>query len=293
MSVNLLKTSISNIGIAIGLVLALNSCKSPLSFSEGSYMRAPEMRDIQYSYSSRKQNPEKYLVVLKDEPDTNQNYYKGLIELFHKDSYGVLIIGKPGPDTYKKRALDAREERIEDVVRLLNSSDSLIGKDMILLGIGQGAYLIPELSKRLQVKGAIMINAGVLSPLAELEYLCVEDSLSVPNQKLLNYYGLEPLELCNRIDNIKKEPFGSLQLAPSSNRCWLSYYNSPVLDQLSTLRAPIYWYNFANYPGISSTGLKIQQNILRSYNSIKYTYKKNKGAEQQFWKSELSEWINN
>ena len=225
----------------------------------------------------------KLLVVIPDDPDTNEAYYSQIAETFYRESYDILIVGKPGEDNYKKRSLDSREERIEDVVSLLATCDSLYHEDFYLMGIGQGAYLLPALNERLDPTGMIMINAGVLSPLAELEYLLEDDSITPGNQNLFSIYGLDDKQMLElKLDNIRDEPFGTLQLAPSSNRNWLSYYEKPLMNQLSKIGGEVLWINHTSYPLISVSGFELADKILAPYNNIEYSKSTRKTDDREF-----------
>lgn len=263
---------------------------STVNYTANSHLRAPEMRNINYSQALHDKGDGKLLLVLPDDPDTSRSYYQNLLDYFYHHSYHIIIVAKPGDDSFKKRLLDTREDRIEDVVSLLSARDSLYHQDLILLGTGQGAYLIPALSKRMKASHLIMINAGVLSPMAELEYITTADSLSAANEHLLNLYGLDKLYLSQKLENIKKEPFGADQLAPSSNRNWLSYYESPVLNQLSGTNTSLYWYNFSDYPATSVTGLALLEQIAAGYPNINYMLLKKQTAADEM-KSALKQMI--
>lgn len=259
-----------------------SSCKSKLYYSEGSLVRLPQERVVPYKLTYPLQSKGKLLVVIPDDPDTNRRYYAHILEIQQKKFFDIMIIGKPGEDYNMKRSLDDREERIEDVVTVLNASDSLYRNDLILLGSGQGAYILPALQSRLKAKAAIFINAGVLSPLAELEYIARSDSLSKANDFLLHFYGIEKIDMLQlKVDLIKKETFGSAQLAPSSNRCWQSYYNYPLITQLNLLDIPVLWFNYESYPLLSVPGIALTDNILSAYQDIQYSLIKEAGKNKE------------
>lgn len=258
------------------------ACKSELNYSETSYTRLPQERVVPYHLAAPQKLKGRLLVIIPDDPDTNRVYYSHIAQTLEKKAFDVMLIGKTGEDNYKKRSLDAREERIEDVVSLVSASDSLFSKELILLGCGQGAYLLPALQNRLKARAVICINAGVLSPLAELEYMVSSDSLSKANQILLNIYGIDEMEMLqSKIDNIKNEAFGSMQLAPSSNRCWQSYYNNPLLSQLSSFDVPVLWYSYRSYPLLSLPGMALSEKILAAYPEIQYSVLKKAGKNQE------------
>lgn len=286
-----MKTSLSNIVLAL-CALVLVSCKTPADFTRGTHQRLPEMRNIDYSFANNKNSQAKLLVIIPDSPDTNKVYYHNLIDYFYSQSYHIIVIDKPGGDTYKKRALDSREERIEDIINLLSPMDSLYSEELILAGVGEGAYVVPALSKRLEPSFALMINCGILSPLAELEYISIADSLSLFNEKLLALYGLDQGGLSERITNINKDAFGPLQLAPSSNRNWLSYYNSPLLNQLGDIGAPVLWYNYYNYPLCSVSGLGLLEEVVKTYPEITYRKLSKKQGSESVILKDLKSLIN-
>ncbi len=248
----------------------ISSCASVPNYEMSHFTREPFMRKVPYSYASHKDTAGKLAVVLPDNPDTNQSYYAPITDYLFKHSFDVVLIHKPGEGNFKKRSLDAREERMEDIISLISSMDSLYGEELILIGVGEGAYLLPALSQRLHASQLIILNAGVLSPLGELEYMSISDSLSPANEVLLARYGLDQNSLSERIKLIKTDTFGPLQLAPSSNRNWLSYYESPMMGQLASLQTPVYWYNYSDYPLISVTGMELLERIVSSHNYISY-----------------------
>ena len=264
------------------------SCSKKISYAEAEFIREPEMRRIPYSLSTPLKNPGKLVVIIPDDPDTNHNYYLALAEKFHSKAYNIMLIGKPGEDSYKKRSLDSREARIEDIVRLLNTSDSLFKENLVLVGSGQGAYLLPEVFSRINPSLVIMLNAGVLSPLAELEYIMDGDSLSAANRDLLAWYGIDNMDMLReKITNIKEQEFGTIQLAPSSNRNWMSYYRKPLLNQIEQVNCGIMWINYEDYPLLSVTGLDLTESIVVRNANIKYLVLKNTNA-----KAEIETYLN-
>lgn len=257
--------------LLMSLMLIALGCKTSVQYTDAAFTRLPEYRNIPYSVSLAPAPSQKTLVVLPDDPDTSRLYFQPVLEWFYAKDYHLLVIRKPGEDTFKKRSLDSREDRIEDVVSILTASDSLWENELVILGCGEGAYLIPALCSRLQPKAVIMMNAGVLSPLGELEYMSTDDSLTDASQKVFVNYGLDnPQMLKERIANIIAAPFGPLQLAPSENRNWLSYYQKPLLEQLPQLRCDSYWINFETYPLLSVSGIGLTNQILKTYPRIHY-----------------------
>ena len=261
---------LKSFGLLITGVLMV-SCSSEINYADAVHTRLPMERKILYALGKPVKTGGKLLVIIPDDPDTNQTYYQGIAELFKRKDYDILIIGKPGEDNYKKRSLDSREERIEDVVSLLSVSDSLYNKELVLLGVGEGAYILPALASRLKPASIIFINSGVLSPLAELEYISGADSLTEANEKLLSLYGIDEMDMLRyKIENIKTEPFGAMQMAPASNRCWLSYYEVPLLNQLGGVTDPVYWFNYQDYPLISARGFELADKVLQGYKQVSY-----------------------
>ncbi|MDZ7845575.1 MAG: hypothetical protein U5L96_01660 [Owenweeksia sp.] len=178
--------------------------------------------------------------------------------------------GKPGADVFRKRMLDSREERINDLIGLLSRLDSLHQKELVIMGIGAGAYLLPEMSEQLSEVHLIMVNAGVYSPLHELEFMSTTDSLAPANHEFLSYWNLDQASLSRKVEKIITEPYGIDQLAPSSNRNWVSYYNSPVIDDIYNLDQPLLWVTFSEYHLLSLQGKALASQILKKLPTLNY-----------------------
>lgn len=247
-----------------------SGCKTPLEYKGSYYERMPEERKIPYELSSPGKHRASLLLVVPDDPDTTRTAVRDIILSFHDEGYHVLIAEKPGADIYKKRVLDSREERIEDIVKLVNALDSLWSADLVILGYGQGGYLLPALGQRLEPSMLIAVNTGSLSPLAELEYIAAADSLSESEQQVLNRYGMDQASLEERVSTIKNEPYGALQLAPLANHSWLSYYNNPLLNQLPKVDCPVLWINYQDAPLLSAKGEALVKTLISRLPNYQY-----------------------
>ncbi len=227
----------------------------------------------------KKGKPVKLALIIPDNPDTLDLAQSELARMLIKNSYRVIIPGKPGNDTREKIELDNKNYRIQDINNLLKSIDTAEIRDFVIIGIGEGGYLVPDISYSLAPAPSFVINAGPASPLQEYKNL-VSDSI-------INHGFLNPIlaanfvftkdELAPQIARIEENPFGEPQLFGGSNAYWVSYYEDPLMNRIIKPGGKTYWIISNNYPLISANNKDLAEGICLRLPYLTYKPIKGKG----------------
>ena len=244
-------------------ILFLVGCKTPRLVTQQNF--TTELgRVLPYEEVAPKKEKEQHLaLLLPDNPDTLNLAESGLSRMLVKNGYRIIIPGKPGTDTREKIELDNKSYRIRDINNLLSSIDTSSIEDFIIIGIGEGGYLVPDISFSIPSKAAFVINAGPASPLAEYQNLVygkIQDYTflnSVLSANLLFNKG----ELAEQIARITENPFGEPQLVGGSNAYWISYYEDPLMNRIIKPDGLTYWMISENYPLISDENKKLAMQV--------------------------------
>lgn len=228
-------------GAFLIIVFALSSCKSTIHYKKELFEKTSSGRNVPYHLATD-ENATSLAVLLNDNPDTFKLANSSLANELRKNNYAVLIPGKPGDDIFSKNAMDDKPRRLQDLIDMI---DALKGnyRDLILIGIGEGGYLVPKLDLNLNPSVSFIINAGPFDPLQEMETLA-NDSLPLQLAKVLDRKNItNATELLQKIAFIRNNPNSPIdQIAPSTNNYWKSYADSQMYSELLTYYSnPVYW----------------------------------------------------
>ena len=248
-----------------------------MQYNTYSWERTYGNRSLKYNLAYNTKEESKLLVLINDSPDTLDLAKSALAQAFFERGFHILIPVKAGSDPLQKRSLDSKDERVQDLAGLIQRLDSLHSQFLVVFGMGEGAYTIPELSQKINASHLIMLNAGFHSPFYELQKIASLDSLAPRHQELLSYYGLSQQELMSKLQLIRQETYGIDQLATSSNQNWLSYYADPLINELFPTKTPLLWINFESYPLLTDETLNLVKTIYRQAPKAQYKLLKGEG----------------
>lgn len=262
--------------LVIGL---LSSCKSQLVFEEHTYMREQSGRAVPYELATPSKDSKRMVVFLKDNPDTMQLKETKMTEYFKERDYNIVIPGKPGQGDQQKRAMDKKLERVNDVTGIIQELDSLRKDDLILVGFGEGGYLVPAVAQNTRALAAVVVNAGPNSMLTEFELMAKADTVRATTLEVLEEKNIsDQSDLYTRVQNIKEDVNGPEQISPASNYYWMSYYENPVLEDINNFRQPLYFVVSRDYPLLSVDSRSMLRAISKSYTNMEYESIEGKGA---------------
>lgn len=237
-------------------LLLLASCKSTVVYRYKNDTSQP-YREVPYQIYKQKKGSSKIALILPDNPDTLNIATSKITVLLKKEGYDILVVNKPGSSLAEIHSLDSRDNRLNDVTSVFQREVANNYDHLVLIGIGEGAYLLPRLSKDLLSDTAIAINMGTKSPLDDYSEWVASDSLTNRQVDILNAKNIiNTQELEQRITSIFDNEFGSEQLSPNKNHQWLSYAKAPFVEELFAITKPIYWINFDGYAMTSAAHRK-------------------------------------
>lgn len=241
--------------VFVGLLL-FTQCKSGIRYAEKS-VSSELYREVPYQQYTHKKNPKGVVLLLPDYPDTLNIGQSAIVQLLKKEGYDLLVVDKPGDDRDTKISLDTRDGRIKDVIALYKEEVFTKYDNTILLGIGEGGYVVPALRNQLKPTKSIVININPYSRLAAYEQWVNSDSLTSHQWQIIHQMNLiSQEELHEKVVTLKSNTSSVDVLTPNSNRQWMSYFENPVLKDLYTVTPPLYWINFEQYPTISAAHQK-------------------------------------
>ncbi|WP_417590672.1 hypothetical protein [Owenweeksia hongkongensis] len=236
--------------------LLLLSCKTTVVYQDKIDTNQP-YREVPYQLFKQKKSSSKVALILPDNPDTLNIANAEVTALLKKEGYDILVINKPGSTIQDVHSLDSREGRLADIVSVYQQEIAGQYEHFLLIGIGEGAYLVPKLSHPLQSDTSIVINIGIKSPLHDYSEWVIADSLTPRQTQILHAKNIVDLdELKTRISNTWANEFGAEQLAPNTNHQWLSYAQAPFIQEIFAVAKPIYWINFDGYAMTSAAHRK-------------------------------------
>ena len=248
----------------------LTSCKTTVTYQDKLDEGQP-YRQVPYQLFKQKKPTTKVALVLPDNPDTLNIAQSQITVLLKKVGYDILVVNKPGSTISEIRSLDTRENRLADITSVYQNE--IVGRyeHLIILGVGEGAYLVPHLSKYLGSDTSIAINLGIKSPLDDYSEWVIANNLSPRQKEILMAKSLNDLdELKQHIYAIWADENGPDQLSPNKNQQWLSYAQAPFVGDLFAMTKPLYWINFDGYVMTSAAHRK-EAAPYQLYHLINYT----------------------
>ncbi len=254
------------------ITLLFAACKTQRLVEQNTFTTELE-RVLPYDEVLPKKNEARHLaLLLPDNPDTLNLAQSELSRMLVKNGYRVIIPGKPGKNILEITELDNKSYRVQDINNLLKSIDTAGIDDFIVIGIGEGGYLVPDISYTLPPKVSIVINAGPASPLDEYQNLI---SGKVEDRKFLNSILAANLlfsqaELAAQIKRIEENPYGEPQLLGGSNRYWMSYKEDPLMNRIVTPASSAVWMISQNYPLISAANKNLAKEICSGFSYLSY-----------------------
>lgn len=237
-----------------GLLFA--SCKSSVTYVDN-VKTSQTKREIPYQQFKQQKPTGHVAIILPDDPDTINISQSAIAQVLKKNGYDIVIVNKPGKSADFIRGMDSRQKRIEDISSVFLSDIVENYQHYILIGIGEGAYVVPFLRHYLGIDTAISINMNPYSPLAGYEQWLIADSISSFQRKILLRKGNSTIkDLKSRIEGVKIGTNAPDRLSPHTNSQWMSYYNNPVYLNVMGSIEPFIWINFEQYPMISAAHQK-------------------------------------
>jgi hypothetical protein len=136
---------------------------------------------LQYTLSEAKHKKgRKLLIYIPDIIDTAHWAKSTLATYLFEENYQILQPQVRGADYSEQTMLDQYSTRIADIEALVASlhEDGTVdtANHLVILGMGDGAYITPKLTQRLQTDAFILVNNGPFSFIYEIETLLETDT---------------------------------------------------------------------------------------------------------------------
>lgn len=205
-------------------------------------------------YALRQQaNAQHLLLYLSPALDSFSFRGSALEKAIMKAGYQVLIIDKPtGSDYYTLKNMDYKSTRQTAVQRTfyhLRDEGVLDYKKLVVLGIGEGAYLAPSLATMFEADSAVMINGGPFSEMIEIERAAqdgVDDTEAEFFDRVLRISKQE--DLLRAVENVRQGRADAFALGPHMNKYWLTYNAAITAHDYQHMPGHAVWIFFDKYP---------------------------------------------
>tara|TARA_R110002096_G_scaffold386418_2_gene580366 strand:- start:68686 stop:69573 length:888 start_codon:yes stop_codon:yes gene_type:complete len=237
--------------------LLISSCANQLVLEKRSFKIVDEFSSGHYWINTEKNKDQNLAIVLPDNLDSINWEENILIRTLKKKNYRILIPEILGDSESLKMHLDSRKRRINNLnnlhLQLSSTKEIDSSAKVLLIGFGEGAYIVPYLANHLAgVNQFFMINAALGSPLSEFELLVGEKNKSILNHPKLRYFGIENMdELKTIIKEVKNHPNYNNALGNKTNFYWNEYYQHPTDPDLAITAAKGTIILSEDYPLIS------------------------------------------
>lgn len=268
----------SSILIVVAIVL-LGSCGQKSAYDGLTFSREEANREIPYELLKAKKESHKLVVILKDNIDSTQLKGTDFQEYFTDRKYNIVFPGKPGENENQIRIMDQKKQRLDDLTALIERLDTLRKSDLIIIGFGEGGYLAPQLGQRTQANASLSINAGPFSPLQELETWTKSDTIILEAVEVMKEMDIDSKEdLREKVQQIKKEPYGSQVFPDQTNAYHLSYYKNPLADQVQYIEVPVYFIISKDAGMVTVESQNVLAALSTAFSNIHYAIIPGRGA---------------
>lgn len=238
------------------LFLAL-ACSKSLVISKNAY----ELRDgypLKYSLTQAKNATErKLLVLLPDAIDSTQWEKSSLVKYLFDKNYQVLLPQVKGVDYTQQQVLDQYEGRLESIRELLgalhNNNAIDTSTHVVVLGMGDGAYLTPQLAQSVKANAFILVNNGPYSFIHELELLLEGDTTQRKVSYLKEVSLLNVPELNTLFTEIRNGTPTMKSFLGRTSGSWKAYSTVKLGEAVFYNRIPALQLYEPNYPFVADS----------------------------------------
>lgn len=237
--------------LCLGICL-LCSCGSKVMVKTGSHFETGFFDTVPYALRQQA-NAQHLLLYLSPALDSFSFRGSALEKAIMKAGYQVLIIDKPtGSDYYTLKNMDYKSTRQTAVQRTfyhLRDEGVLDYKKLVVLGIGEGAYLAPSLATMFEADSAVMINGGPFSEMIEIERAAqdgVDDTEAEFFDRVLRISKQE--DLLRAVENVRQGRADAFALGPHMNKYWLTYNAAITAHDYQHMPGHAVWIFFDKYP---------------------------------------------
>lgn len=235
---------------------ALFSCSSPAPLQEGRYFDPGWHDSIPYVLAKhQKEKAEKVLLILPPELDTLDLIGSDFFQSAYQAGYDILLVNKPRSkeNLYRQKSLDFKGQRQSDILstfRSLKAQGVIDPQKLVILGIGEGAYISPVIAGSLKADSTILIQGGAFYPFFTLERMGEKDSLNAVEQNYLRQkFKVDSLKQFRRllVEVRQKKPTDYV-LGNYPNIYWMSYESRGLPTEYQSMPGSAFWLFLKDHP---------------------------------------------
>ena len=250
--------------IVPALFLIILSCSKSVNFITSSVDLDENRVKLNYQLYENSKNA-KLALVIPDLFDSLSFPEQSWVQSLKKEGYSIIIPSKVGNSSFDKRTFDSKNARLNDLKDLLDkyihSSENTKSLNLII-GLGEGGYLAPALSKGYPNSKIVCINAGARSSLYEMEYMALNEK-PFKFEKYLEQNGIRSFDkfLSLEYKALKTKNLDNVLLRPT-NSYWQSYYFSESYLDLYNNQNEALYINYEDFPLMSSNAQNDGKSLL-------------------------------
>lgn len=233
-------------------ICLLSSCGSKVMVKSGGHYETGLYDTVPYTIT---QHGYSYHLLLYLSPALDTFSFRGseIEKAVLKAGYNVLNIEKPNKaDYYTLKNMDYKSTRQTGVQRTfyhLKEKGIIKYNKLVILGVGEGAYLAPSIATMLGADTAIMINGGPFSEMIEIER-AAEDGVTENEEsffdKTLKISKQE--DVLTAVENVRAGKPDGFALGSFMNKYWLTYNSAITTYDYQHMPGHAVWIFFDNYP---------------------------------------------
>lgn len=242
------------------ILLSISSCSSSVEYVVNEYPIPDRAKHGKFLKATQNAKSNKFAFILTDNVNDIDWKKNALTLMLKNEGYQIIIPKKYGDDDLEILAYGSKQQRINLSYlvynNLLKTNFIDSASQVILIGFGEGGYLIPELVNKLPINHFFMVNSGKESFIHELYYKLQEKDNSFIKDELLHHFGIDNAnQLRIALDELKVKNDNSRSLGNKMNQDWNSYYNTPSSIELAKIKSNGTLLFSQNYPYVSKSSL--------------------------------------
>lgn len=242
--------------LIIGLLFS--ACKGSRSMKKEAYLDPYLQDSIPYTLAQHEEVSERLFIFLPPALDTVRFEETKLYKKLYKSGYDILCAYQApavGAYYYSRKSMEFKGQHIQNVQSLishLRQQKRIAGaQHTVLMGLEQGAYMLPLLMSNNGIDTAIFINASPFSMYMSLQRIAEgKMAWTEARQKYIKAkFDIDSLgvfkEKVADVERLSSEVFS---LGAFPNVFWLSYHANYMLEEYRQNAGHCFWIQFDDYP---------------------------------------------
>lgn len=244
---------------------------------------------IPFSLAQHEEVSDRLLIFLPPALDTVKFEETKLYNKLYKAGYDILCAYQApaeGAYYYSRKSMDFKGQHIQNVQNLISHlrKQKRIGgsEHTVLMGVEQGAYMLPLLMANNGIDTAIFINASPFSMYMSLQRIAegkMEWSESRA-QFIEAKFDIDSLsEFQQKVAEVESRSSEQFSLGNYPNMYWLSYHANYMLEEYRANQGHCLWIQFEDYPLYKQSDFEYLQLLDKTRSKGSAAYSLHKGYE--------------